>query len=295
MLHLRALTKRYGDLTALDGVSFDVAPGRVTGLLGANGAGKTTTMRAILGLVRLDEGDLRWNDDPIDRATRLRFGYLPEQRGVYPKMKVGEQVTYFGELHGMSRPDARRSAAELLDLVGLADRSDDMVEALSHGNQQRVQLAVSLVHRPSLLVLDEPFSGLDPLGVDAMSDALIRVAGEGAAVVLSSHQLELVEDVAEDVVMLAAGRVVRAGAVDTVRSSARANRLEVELDEPVNGSTPLPIGASIVDAVGNRLVIEVDDATTAHQVLGAFGERRLRSFRFEPATLAEVFKEAVSL
>lgn len=294
MLELRGLTKRYGDLTALDGVSFAVAPGRVSGLLGANGAGKTTAMRAILGLVRLDAGELSWRGAPIDRPTRLRFGYLPEQRGVYPKMKVSDQVAYFGELHGLDRADARRSAGELLELVDLAERTDELVEALSHGNQQRVQLAISLVHRPELLVLDEPFSGLDPIGVEAMSTALSRVATAGAAVVLSSHQLELVEDVAEDVVMLAAGRVVRAGSVGEVRAGARSKRLVVEFDQALTGPPWLPAGATVVEAEGDRLVVDVIDAAIAHQVIAGLGQQRLRSFRYEPATLAEVFKEAVS-
>jgi ABC-2 type transport system ATP-binding protein len=294
VLQLRALTKRYGDLAALDHVSFDVEPGRITGLLGPNGAGKTTAMRAVLGLVQLDRGELRWRDAPLDRTARLRFGYLPEQRGVYPKMRVADQVAHFGELHGMGRADARRSAAELLDLVGLGDRRDDMVEALSHGNQQRVQLAVALVHRPELLVLDEPFSGLDPIGVEAMSTALVRVAREGAAVLLSSHQLDLVEDVCESVTMLADGQVVRSGPIDQVRDALGSRRLHVELgDGPLDPAT-LPDGSVIAAVRGPVTTVDVPDAAAARAVLAGLGERSVRSFRFEPATLAEVFKEAVS-
>lgn len=294
MLELSEVTKRYGELTALDRVTFSVTPGRICGLLGPNGAGKTTAMRAILGLVTPTGGEIAWQGRPLDRTTRLRFGYLPEQRGLYPKMRVAEQVAYFGELHALDRRSARRATDELLELVGLTDRSTDLVEALSHGNQQRVQLAVALVHSPDLLVLDEPFSGLDPLGVEAMSTALTRIAEDGAAVVLSSHQLDLVEDVCEDVAMLSSGSVVGAGSVAELRAADGGSTLVVELTAPPDADWRLPTGVEVVDEDERTVSLRLSDDVAAREVLASLGERRAVSFRYEPTSLVEVFRRAVT-
>jgi ABC-2 type transport system ATP-binding protein len=187
-LELDGLTRRYGSLTALDHLSFSVSPGHVTGFLGPNGAGKTTTMRAVFGLTALDAGTIRWDGAPVRPPQRRRFGYLPEERGLYPGMRIGEQVEYFGRLHGMSPAAAAAGARAWLGRLGLGDRAADKVETLSQGNQQRVQLAVALVYDPDLLILDEPLSGLDPAGIDAMSEVLTEQARAGKCVLLSSHQ-----------------------------------------------------------------------------------------------------------
>ena len=200
MLEIRDLSKRYGSVVALDGTSFRVAPGRIVGFLGPNGAGKTTTMRAIFGLVRPDHGEVRWRGKPIGPEVRARFGYMPEERGLYPKMKVGDQLSYFARLSGLTATAAKEATAAWLQRLGLADRHGARLEELSHGNQQRVQLAAALVHDPELAVLDEPFSGLDPLGVEALGEMLVQTAATGVAVVFSSHQLDLVEDICQDVV-----------------------------------------------------------------------------------------------
>ena len=191
MLEIQGLTKRFGDVIALDGCSLSVRRGQMLGFLGPNGAGKTTTMRSIFGLVRPDEGELLWDGAPIDQPSRLGFGYMPEERGLYPRMTAHGQITYFGRLHGMSRADAASAADGLLGEFGLGDRRDARIDELSHGNQQRVQLAVAMVHRPDLLVLDEPFAGLDPVAAATLAGALERRATEGAAVIFSSHQLDL--------------------------------------------------------------------------------------------------------
>ena len=178
------------------------------GFLGPNGAGKTTTMRAIFGLVELDGGQVLWDGRPIGLAERLRFGYMPEERGLYPRMPVGEQIAYFGRLHGLDASAARAAAARWLERLGLAGRAAAKVEELSHGNQQRAQLAAALVHEPELLVLDEPFAGLDPVAVRTLAEILRGEAARGAAVLFSSHQLELVEDICEDVAIIDHGRIV---------------------------------------------------------------------------------------
>lgn len=212
MLSLVNVDRRFGDVVALDGVSLSVPAGRCVGFVGRNGSGKTTSMRVALGLVEPDGGQVLWNGSSISDDDRLRIGYLPEERGLYPGMSARDQLVLFARLAGRARPGAVEAAEAWLERVGLSDRGGEPVEQLSLGNQQRVQLAAALVHDPEVLVLDEPFSGLDPIGVDLMADVIReRVAG-GAGVLFSSHQLELVERLCDDVVIIEAGRVVHQGA-----------------------------------------------------------------------------------
>jgi ABC-2 type transport system ATP-binding protein len=213
------LTRRYGDRVALDGVSFRVEPGQMFGFVGPNGAGKTTAMRIILGVLAPDAGEVRWRDGAVSVDVRRRFGYMPEERGLYPKMRVRPQLTYLAALHGVSAPEA--AADRWIERLGLSERADERVEALSLGNQQRVQLAAALVHEPELLVLDEPFSGLDPVGVDVLSGVLAEYAATGVPVVFSSHQLELVERLCEAVAIIKDGRLVASGTVDELRGPGR--------------------------------------------------------------------------
>jgi ABC-2 type transport system ATP-binding protein len=217
VLELDGLTRRYGDVVALDGLTFSVAPGQVFGFVGPNGAGKTTAMRIVLGVLTADAGTVRWKGRPVDQATRATFGYMPEERGLYPKMRVGEQLAYFARLHGADEGAAARAASHWMEQVGVAGRAGDRVEQLSLGNQQRVQLATALVHDPVALILDEPFSGLDPVGVDVLSGVLLDYARTGVPVVFSSHQLELVERLCEAVAIIKDGRLVASGTVETLR------------------------------------------------------------------------------
>lgn len=217
MIHVRNLTRRFGDLTAVDDVSFSVPDGVITGFVGGNGAGKTTTMRMIMGLLAIDAGEVRWGDAPITTEQQRTIGYMPEERGLYPKQSILDQLVYFGVLSGMSSTDAKRSVMEYLERFGLADRADDRVEKLSLGNQQRVQIIAALVHRPQALVLDEPFSGLDPVAVDQMVELLRGQTARGVHVLFSSHQLDLVERLSDRVVILARGRVVADGEVMELR------------------------------------------------------------------------------
>src|SRR5215203_3862306 len=229
MLEIDDLAKRYGAVTALDGASFRAAPGRIVGFLGPNGAGKTTTMRCIFGLARPDRGSVRWKGQVVDRDARLRFGYMPEQRGLYPRMRVGEQVEYFAQQHGLDRRAASEAATRWLERMGLGDRAKSKLEELSHGNQQRIQLAVALAHDPELLVLDEPFSGLDPIGIATMREVIHDRAAAGVGVIFSSHQLDLVEDVCEDVVIIARGRIVAAGPIDELKAASGRRHLDIEV------------------------------------------------------------------
>jgi ABC-2 type transport system ATP-binding protein len=204
---------------ALDGVSFAVEPGQMFGFVGPNGAGKTTTMRIAMGVLSADRGQVLWRGAPVDASARRRFGYMPEQRGLYPKMRVRTQLAYLAALHGVDAPEA--AADRWIERLGLSERAGDRVEQLSLGNQQRVQLAAALVHEPDLLILDEPFSGLDPVGVDVLSGVLGEYAATGVPVVFSSHQLELVERLCEAVAIIKDGRLVASGTVEELRGPGR--------------------------------------------------------------------------
>jgi ABC-2 type transport system ATP-binding protein len=210
-------------------VSFAVEPGQMFGFVGPNGAGKTTAMRIVMGVLAPDRGEVRWNGAPLDHRVRTRFGYMPEERGLYPKMRVRTQLAYLASLHGAAEPEA--AADRWIGRLGLTERGGDRVEQLSLGNQQRVQLAAALVHEPELLVLDEPFSGLDPIGVDVLSGVLAEYAATGVPVVFSSHQLELVERLCEAVAIIKDGRLVASGTVDELRGPGRRVVREV-LERP---------------------------------------------------------------
>src|ERR1700722_18216261 len=220
-LVLDGLRRTYGTVTALDGLSFGVPAGQVFGFLGPNGAGKTTTMRAVFGVTALDAGEIRWRGRLVDEAARRTFGYMPEERGLYPAMELADQVEYFARLHGMDGTAAARAASHWIDRLGLSGREKARIDAPSHGNQQRAQLAVALVHDPELLVLDEPFSGLDPGGIDDMSSILAERAAAGVTVLFSSHQLDLVEGLCEAVAIIYRGRLVVSGPVADLRRGGR--------------------------------------------------------------------------
>lgn len=294
MLTFERLTKRYGDVTALDGASLSVAPGRMVGFLGPNGSGKTTAMRSIFGLVRLDEGQVRWNGQPIDKIVTRRFGYMPEARGLYPRMLVREQVEYFASLHGVPRADARRQADRWLERLGIADRANSRLDTLSHGNQQRVQLAVSLAFESDLLVLDEPFSGLDHLAVLTMGSVIREEAARGAGVLFSSHQLDLVEELCEDVVIIARGRVVRAGPLDALRASSPHRYVEVS-GPAAQGVWHQSIpGAEVVETRERSIRLRVDASADPAAILGIASDAGpVEGFRFAPPSLSELFVEAV--
>ncbi len=293
MLEIHDLTKRYGGVVALDGASFSVAPGRIVGFLGPNGAGKTTMMRAIFGLVRPDRGEVLWKRKPVGLQERARFGYMPEERGLYPKMKVGEELTYFAELSGMSGTAAKEAAARWLERLGLGDRADARLEALSHGNQQRVQLAAALAHDPELAVLDEPFSGLDPLGVESLGELLVQTAATGVAVVFSSHQLDLVEDVCKDVVIIDRGKVVLAGVVEELKAASPRRSLEITVDG--HPWVPVVPSSTVTSKRDGRLRVLVDSSVDVAEVLAsAHRVGEVTTFSFEPPSLMDLFLAAVS-
>jgi len=291
VLSLQDLHKRFGRVVALDGLSFDVPAGRILGFLGPNGAGKTTAMRVIFGLVGLERGEVSFEGRPVGPAERLRFGYMPEERGLYPKMKIGEQLSYFARLSGLPAATAANAARLWLERFDLLDRSQDKLEELSHGNQQRVQLATSLVHEPDVAVLDEPFAGLDPMGMETMAEALKSLAAKGTAIVFSSHQLDLVEDICQDVVIIDQGRNVLSGNVRSLRNQSAIRHLEIDVDGRA-WSADLP-GVEVVERNGRRRYM-VDRSAPIEELLQAAGkDGEVTRFAFEPPGLSDLFREAV--
>ena len=293
-LELDGLSCRFGAVVALDGLTFTVPSGHVVGFLGPNGAGKTTTMRAIFGLTDLDGGTVRWKGVPVGPATRRRFGYMPEERGLYPNMLVADELDYLGRLHGMRSAEAASATARWLERLEVADRARDKVEALSHGNQQRVQLAAALVHDPDVLVLDEPLAGLDPAGVDVIGQVLVEQARAGRCVLFSSHQLDLVEDLCESVAIIDHGRLVASGTVDELATQgARRLAIRVEGDRRAAWAGALP-GVTVSEVQGGEVRLILDDSVESDTVLDAARTAgRVTKFGFERRRLSEVFREAV--
>jgi ABC-2 type transport system ATP-binding protein len=294
VLELDRLTRRFGDLVALDALTFVVEPGQMFGFVGSNGAGKTTAMRIVMGVDDADEGEVRWRGAVVDRSARGRFGYMPEERGLYPKTPAHRQLVYLARLHGYSRAEASERAHRWLDRFGLRERMDEPVEQLSLGNQQRVQLAAALVHDPELLVLDEPFSGLDPAGVDALSEVLLERARDGVPVVFSSHQLELVERLCDAVAIIHAGRLVASGRVAELRHRRRSVlRVEVGTALDPAWARRLP-GVEVLSSDDGSWLLELGSEADDQQVLSAAqATGPVRHFGFEQPTLAELYREAV--
>jgi len=294
-LELRGLVRHYGPITALDDLSFSVPAGEVVGFLGPNGAGKTTTMRAVFGLVDLDAGSVTWNGAAVTQADRRRFGYMPEERGLYPGMKVGEQLEYLARLHGMGASKAAAAARAWLEQLGVADRAEGRVDALSHGNQQRVQLAAALVHEPDLLVLDEPLAGLDPAGIDAIGGVLLQQARAGRCVLFSSHQLDLVEHLCESVTIIDHGRLVVSGRVDDLATRGQRRLVvRVEGDRQGRWAQALP-GVTVSEASGGAVRLVLDESVDSDAVLrAASAAGRVTEFVFERRRMSEVFREAMA-
>jgi ABC-2 type transport system ATP-binding protein len=300
MLETRGLTRTFGDIRAVDAVDLTVRPGGLTGFVGGNGAGKTTTMRMIMGILDPTAGEVLWRGRAVSRDDRARFGYMPEERGLYPKQPVVFQLVYLGRLHGMSAPDARRSAHEYLERFGLADRANDTLESLSLGNQQRVQIAAAVMASPIALILDEPFSGLDPDAVDAMADLMREQAARGVPVLFSSHQLDLVERICDDLVVLSSGRVVAGGKVEDLRHRGRTLHRLVVASGP-SGATAdagwvrdVP-GVAVVDVDGPVAVLELVAADASDRLLReALRRGSVRELSTIVPSLSEIYREVTA-
>lgn len=301
-LEIDHLTKSYGTLRALRDLTFGVKAGEIFGFVGSNGAGKTTAMRIMLGVLAADSGTVRWDGAELDLDMRRQVGYMPEERGLYPKMKVGEQLRFLAELHGMGSAEAASAVDYWTDRLGVGARRGDNVEKLSLGNQQRVQLAAALVHDPAILVLDEPFSGLDPVAVDVMSTVLRERADAGVPVIFSSHQLDLVERLCDRVGIVRSGQMEALGTIDELRSTDRPQWLVevVSSDEAgVRAAIEAVPGATVsaVDARTGAYRVELAEAAQgAEQALltAAMRSGAVREFSPVRPSLTDLFRDVVS-
>ena len=296
---VEGLTRRFGDFTAVDHIGFTVPQGKMTGFVGGNGAGKTTTMRMIMGVLTISEGRVLWGDRPITAADQRTIGYMPEERGLYPKQKVADQLIYLGQLRGMTAKASRESVMTLLERLGLEERTEDTVESLSLGNQQRVQIAAALMIEPAALILDEPFSGLDPDAVDSMADLLREHTARGVPVLFSSHQLDLVDRLCDELVILAKGQVRASGTPTDLRGGApRRHRLVAARDAGWVRDLP---GIAAVDVDGPVAVLDLsaDSEAERQRLLGevlAEGLRRGGVTELSPIIppLSEVYREVTA-
>ena len=288
-LYINNLNKSYGDHQVLHDMTLHVQPGEMYGFVGSNGAGKSTTMRIALGVLAADSGEVLMGDKPIDDDLRRRIGYMPEERGLYAKEKIGDQLRFFARLHGLNDTAAKQNAESLLEQLGLAERADDKLEELSLGNQQRVQLAASLIHDPDLLILDEPFSGLDPVAVNVMSDLLVERCKAGVPVLFSSHQLDLVQRLCDRVGIISKGRMKAEGTVDELRTRGP---LVYEVRTPARDWYPL--GTSLVEDFGDGVLLEAESTDQDQQILqAALAVGPVHSFSRRIPHLAELFQEVV--
>jgi ABC-2 type transport system ATP-binding protein len=293
VLEIEHISKRYGDVVAVDDLSLDVSAGELFGFVGRNGAGKTTTMRIVLGVLAPDAGVVRWLGVPLTFEARRRIGYMPEERGLYPKMRVAEQLAYLGELHGMTGADARASATRWLERFGLAERRNDELQSLSLGNQQRIQLAAALVFGPDILVLDEPFAGLDPLAVDVMSAVLREQADAGLPVIFSSHELELVEHLCDRVGIIDRGRMVACGTVNELRAGGLERRWVDVPGAPDGWDVGLP-GVRLLRTDGTRWLFELEPGVDDQALLqAALATGPVREFERVEPSLGELFRTVI--
>ncbi|MGH2465074.1 MAG: ABC transporter ATP-binding protein [Candidatus Limnocylindrales bacterium] len=292
-LAIERISKRYGDTVAVNDLSFEVRAGELFGFVGRNGAGKTTTMRIVLGVLDADAGEVCRNGVPLSFESRRRIGYMPEERGLYPKMRILEQLAYLGELHGMSRAAAQAASRHWLERFGLADRRNDDLQALSLGNQQRVQLAAALLFDPEVLVLDEPFAGLDPVAVDVMSVVLRERAEAGLPVIFSSHELELVERLCDRVGIIERGELVACGTVDELRAGG-PKRLWVDAPAAAPGWAASNRGTTLVRSAGSRVLFELAPGTDDQAILrAALATGPVREFEPAQSSLGELFRDVI--
>jgi ABC-2 type transport system ATP-binding protein len=295
-LRIHDVAHSFGDRVALDGVSFDVEPGVITGLLGPNGAGKTTLLRVMLAVVTPDRGEVHFDGRPVNDADRRKWGYMPQERGLYPGMPAGDQVVYFGRLHGLSRQDATDRAKALLEELGLGDRWSQRTDKLSGGMQQRLQLASALVHEPRIIVLDEPFAGLDPVAVASLSETLRLRARDGCTVLFSSHQLDLVQDLCEDIAMVDHGRTVLLGNVASLRASSGRRQLRLHVVAPSRDWLLGYPDVTVVSDEADDLRLAVPPGIEPLELLDAArAAGQVVDFGLELPTLSQMFLAAADL
>lgn len=295
-LKIDGITKKFGDFTAVNNVSFVVEPGTIFGFLGTNGAGKTTTMRMILDIIRADAGTITWNGTETREMDRARFGYLPEERGLYPKMEVEEQLLFIGQLYGASKNDVQQRIDHWLEMFNVTENRNKLVEALSKGNQQKIQFLAAVLHNPDILIMDEPYSGLDPVNAQQMKDAFHELVREGKSIIFSTHQLNDAQELSKDVAIIHRGNLLITGSVDDVRKSTGEHylRFAVANDKELAWVEDLP-NAHIVNRMSDHAEIGVPDEDTARGILRMAMDRDMpvTMFELDYPSLNDVFLDLV--
>jgi len=287
------IVKHYGDKTAVNGLSFEVSEGEIYGLLGANGAGKTTTMRMILGLIMPDEGEVRYFGKPYGKEQLSMLGYLPEERGLYPKIRVSDQLIYLAQLRGMSRRDADASLRRWLEKFEVPEYYGKKVEELSKGNQQKIQFIAAVIHRPKIVILDEAFSGLDPVNVELLKTAVKELRDSGTSMVFSTHRMEHVEELCENITILDRSRPVLQGSIREIKKRFPRERVVIAADQPIQGLETVP-GVRSVTKEGDGYALVIDSPETAQAVLRhALAQGPVRHFELLEPTLNEIFIKTV--
>ncbi|UHA75000.1 ABC transporter ATP-binding protein [Paenibacillus sp. 481] len=292
-LQLTEVIKQYGDKRAVNGISFDVEQGEIYGLLGANGAGKTTTMRMVLGLIYPDEGQILYNGKAYSKELHSVFGYLPEERGMYPKIKVSEQVTYLAQLRGMSRKDADKSLKYWLERFQVPENYNKKIEELSKGNQQKIGFIASIVHNPKLVIMDEAFSGLDPVNVELLKETVKELRDQGTTILFSTHRMEHVEELCRNVTILKKGNAVVQGSVREIKASYPREKVILRTSGNIDGLGSLA-GVNAVERTEDGYHLMIQNELAAKEILQmAMAQTDVYHFEVKEPTMNEIFIKAV--
>ena len=292
-LKLENVSKKFVGKQAVDNISFEVDKPGVFGLLGTNGAGKTTTIRMLLGIIKKDTGEITWNGKPVERKS-VNFGYLPEERGVYPKHKIYDQLMHFAQLKGMNKTDADREIKKWAEVLKVQEYLPMQAEKLSKGNQQKIQFMTAIIHNPELIVLDEPFSGLDPVNTEILKNVIIDLVKQGKYIIMSSHQMASIEEFCTDILILNKGKTVLKGNLKEIKETYKANRLELITDKNVD-ETIKEFNMNIEFSKNNEYSIKIDSEEKAHELLQKLVDNKVQISKFEikKPTLNDIFIEKV--
>ncbi len=292
-LKLENVSKTFVGKQAVDNISFEVNEPGVFGLLGTNGAGKTTTIRMLLGIIKKDSGEITWNGKHVERRT-VNFGYLPEERGVYPKTKIQDQLMYFANLKGMNKADATKEINKWAKVLKVDEYLPMPAEKLSKGNQQKIQFMTAIIHNPELIVLDEPFSGLDPVNTEILKNVIIELVNQGKYIIMSSHQMASIEEFCKDILILNKGKTVLKGNLKEIKEGYNANRLEIITDKNIDKYIK-EYNMNIEFSKNNEYSIKIDSEENAHQLLKALVENKILVDKFEikKPSLNDIFIEKV--
>ena len=290
-LILKNVSKTFTGKKVVDNISFSLEEPGVFGLLGTNGAGKTTTIRMLLGIIKKDSGEIKWNDKKVDRKS-VNFGYLPEERGVYPKVKIYDQLMYFAELKGMKRSEADKTINEWAKRLKVEEYMQQPAEKLSKGNQQKIQFMTAVIHNPELVVLDEPFSGLDPVNTELLKNIIIDLVKDGKYVIMSAHQMATIEEFCSDILILNKGKTVLQGNLRKIKESYPANRVKIETNKNINEYIK-NLELEIENETNNDYTIKISDENKAHELLKKLIENEVNKFEIMKPTLNDIFIEKV--